>query len=52
MKVLLVGSGAREHALFWKLSHSEIVTDLSVWPGGAAMVGAKSCRFTKNDNLG
>ena len=40
MKVLLVGSGAREHALFWKLSHSELVSDLTVWPGGSSMVGA------------
>ena len=40
MKVLLVGSGAREHALAWKLSHSKLVSDLFYWPGAPAM---KAC---------
>ena len=37
MKVLLVGSGAREHALAWKLNRSEVVEKLMFWPGGPAM---------------
>ncbi len=37
MKVLLVGSGAREHALAWKLRQSKLVDDLLIWPGSAAM---------------
>ncbi|SMF33353.1 phosphoribosylamine--glycine ligase [Pseudobacteriovorax antillogorgiicola] len=37
MKVLLVGSGAREHALAWKLSQSKVVTELLFWPGSAAI---------------
>ncbi|MFW7379528.1 MAG: phosphoribosylamine--glycine ligase [Oligoflexus sp.] len=37
MKVLLVGSGGREHALAWKLSRSVLVDDLLVWPGNPAM---------------
>src|SRR5687768_5745636 len=32
-KVLLIGSGAREHAMGWKLSQSSKVTKLIVAPG-------------------
>lgn len=37
MKVLLIGSGAREHALAWKLRQSKLVDTLLIWPGSAAM---------------
>ncbi len=42
MKVLLVGSGGREHALTWKLSRSEALDELHAAPGnpGIAAVGA------------
>jgi phosphoribosylamine---glycine ligase len=33
MKVLLIGSGGREHALAWKLAESPRVTALFAWPG-------------------
>ena len=35
MKVLVVGNGGREHALAWKISQSERVTDVYVAPGNA-----------------
>ncbi|ATB26860.1 phosphoribosylamine--glycine ligase [Melittangium boletus] len=41
MKVLLLGSGAREHALAWKLAQSPRLTQLLLGPGnvGSARVG-------------
>ena len=37
MKVLVVGSGGREHALIWKLAESPEVTGLYAAPGNAGM---------------
>lgn len=41
MKVLIIGSGAREHALAWRLSQSSQITDLWIASGnaGTAHVG-------------
>lgn len=35
MKVMVIGSGAREHALVWKISQSPKVTELYAVPGNA-----------------
>ncbi|PWJ33677.1 phosphoribosylamine--glycine ligase [Sediminitomix flava] len=35
MKVLVIGSGGREHTFTWKLAQSELVTKLYVAPGNA-----------------
>lgn len=40
MKVLIVGSGGREHALAWKLKQSKKVTQIFIAPGNA---GTASC---------
>ena len=41
MRILIVGSGGREHALAWKLRQSPLVTDLFIAPGngGTAQEG-------------
>ncbi len=36
-KVLLLGSGGREHALFWKLSQSKSIEKLDVYPGNGGI---------------
>ena len=36
MRVLLVGSGGREHALAWKLAQSPLLSELHVAPGTPA----------------
>ncbi|MGB0423491.1 MAG: phosphoribosylamine--glycine ligase N-terminal domain-containing protein, partial [Flavobacteriales bacterium] len=35
MKVMILGSGGREHALSWKLAQSSILRELFVAPGNA-----------------
>ena len=35
MKVMVVGNGAREHAIAWKLRHSPLLSKLLVAPGNA-----------------
>lgn len=37
MRVLLIGKGGREHALAWKLSQSELLGELLLWPESPVM---------------
>jgi phosphoribosylamine--glycine ligase len=43
LRVLVVGGGAREHALAWKLSRASGIEDLYAAPGNPGMAGIASC---------
>lgn len=51
MKVLVVGSGAREHAICWKLKQSSKVTKLYCAPGNAGISQIAECVDIKADSL-
>jgi phosphoribosylamine---glycine ligase len=44
MKILVIGSGGREHALAWKLAQSKRVTEVLVAPGNAGTATEPGCR--------
>ena len=48
MKLLVIGSGGREHALVWKLAQSPHVTQMWCAPGNAGIAGE---RLAKNKSL-
>jgi phosphoribosylamine--glycine ligase len=43
MKILVIGSGGREHALVWKISQSPKVTKIYCAPGSAAIGALADC---------
>jgi phosphoribosylamine--glycine ligase len=47
MKILILGSGGREHAMAWKLAQSKKVTSLFIGPGNA---GTSACGTNLNIN--
>ena len=53
MKILVIGSGGREHALAWKLAQSSRVTEVLVAPGNAGTAHEDKCRnvAVKADDL-
>ena len=51
MKILLLGSGGREHALAWKLAQSEKVENLFIAPGNAGTAGVGQNVAIKADDF-
>ena len=51
MKILLLGSGGREHALAWKIAQSEKCQELYVAPGNAGTGGMALATGGKSQNV-
>lgn len=51
MKVLVIGSGGREHALVWKISQSPKVDKVYCAPGNAGIAQQAECVAIKADDL-
>jgi phosphoribosylamine--glycine ligase len=51
MRVLVIGSGGREHALVWKISQSSKVTKLFCAPGSAAIGELADCISIKPEQI-
>jgi phosphoribosylamine--glycine ligase len=51
MKVLIVGSGGREHAIVWRLKQSHQVTELFCAPGNAGIEQIADCIPIKADDI-
>src|SRR5688572_17883701 len=43
MKILIVGSGAREHAIAWKLAQERDVSDVICTPGNPGIAATARC---------
>ena len=51
MKILIVGSGGREHALAWKIAQDTKVTQVFVAPGNAGTATEAKCVNVQLDIL-
>ena len=51
MKILVVGSGAREHALCWAIARSPLCKDLYCVPGNAGIEAEAKCIAIKPEDL-
>ena len=51
MKILLIGSGGREHALAWAISGSALTESLVIAPGSDAMAKLGRCAGVAADDL-
>jgi phosphoribosylamine--glycine ligase len=50
VRVLIVGSGGREHALAWKISHSRLAPELHAAPGNPGIASLGECHPVRADD--
>jgi len=51
MKVLVIGSGGREHAIVWKVAESKLVDEIYCAPGNGGIVGLAECVNIAADDI-
>ena len=51
MKIMIIGSGGREHAMAWKLRRSPKVTDVICVPGNGGMEGIARCVSIRQEDF-
>ncbi len=51
MKILIVGSGGREHTLAWKIAQSPLVDKIYAAPGNGGMQGIAQCVDIKDTDI-
>jgi phosphoribosylamine--glycine ligase len=51
MRVLVIGSGGREHALAWKIKQSTLVEKVYCAPGNGGIAGIAECVDIKPDDI-
>lgn len=51
MKILVVGSGGREHALVWKIAQSKDTEQIFAAPGNAGIAKVAKCVDISSDNI-
>lgn len=51
MKILVIGSGGREHALVWKIAQSRLVDKIFCAPGNGGISEEAECLEIKADNI-
>ncbi len=51
MKILVIGSGGREHTLVWKLKQSSRVSEVFCAPGNGGIASLATCVDIKADNI-
>ena len=52
MKILVIGSGGREHALAWKIAQSSRVDKVVVAPGNGGICRSFDCADVGTDDVG
>ncbi len=51
MRILVIGSGGREHALVWKVAQSKLVDKVFCAPGNAGIAQEAECADIKAENI-
>jgi len=52
MRILVIGSGGREHALVWRLAQSKLTDKIFCSPGNGGIAGGAECIDIQADDIG